>query len=29
MGGNVQWFNSYMGEQLNGSVVISIMNYTT
>jgi hypothetical protein len=26
---NVQGFSSYMGEQLNGLVVITIMNYTT
>jgi hypothetical protein len=26
---SVQGFSSYMGEQLNGLVVITIMNYTT
>jgi hypothetical protein len=26
---NVQGFSSYMGEQLNGLVVITIMNFTT
>jgi hypothetical protein len=26
---SVQGFSGYMGEQLNGSVVITIMNYTT